>query len=114
MRFIVDECTGPKVAEWLNQNGHNVLSLFDDMPGIADTDILRIANVENRIIITNGKDFGEMIFKNGLNHHGIVLLRLESERFQNKIDVIKNLIENHLQDLLNRFTVVTEKNIRIV
>ena len=29
MRFLVDECTGPAVADWLRQQGHDVLSAYD-------------------------------------------------------------------------------------
>lgn len=28
MRFLVDECTGPKVAAWLRSEGHDVFSLL--------------------------------------------------------------------------------------
>lgn len=28
MRFLVDECTGPKVAAWLRGEGHEVFSVF--------------------------------------------------------------------------------------
>jgi predicted nuclease of predicted toxin-antitoxin system len=33
MRFLVDECTGPGVARWLTQQGHDVFSVFDDARG---------------------------------------------------------------------------------
>ena len=29
MRFLVDECTGPKVAQWLRDQGHEV---FEEEP----------------------------------------------------------------------------------
>jgi len=28
MRFIVDECTGPNVANWISDNGYEVYSVF--------------------------------------------------------------------------------------
>jgi len=30
MRFLVDECTGPKVARWLREQGHEVFSVYDE------------------------------------------------------------------------------------
>lgn len=36
MRFIVDECTGPKVARWLRDQGHEVFSVYEEARGIAD------------------------------------------------------------------------------
>jgi predicted nuclease of predicted toxin-antitoxin system len=36
MRLLVDECTGPKVAEWLHSQGHEIFSVFDEARGIED------------------------------------------------------------------------------
>ncbi len=47
MRFLVDECTGPAVAGWLRDNGHEVYSVFDEARGMADDDIIRKALSEN-------------------------------------------------------------------
>lgn len=49
MRFLVDECTGPKVAEWLRSEGHDVLSVYDEACGIDDGEIVRRAFAEDRI-----------------------------------------------------------------
>jgi uncharacterized protein with PIN domain len=32
MRFLVDECTGPAVAKWLREQGHDVVSVYDESP----------------------------------------------------------------------------------
>ena len=37
MRFLVDECTGPKVAEWLRGQGHEVFSVFEEARGLKMT-----------------------------------------------------------------------------
>jgi predicted nuclease of predicted toxin-antitoxin system len=29
MRFLVDECTGPQVARWLREQGHDVFSVYE-------------------------------------------------------------------------------------
>ena len=70
MRFLVDECTGPKVAEWLRGENHDVFSVFDEARGIDDDAIITKAFDENWILITNDKDFGEMIFRERRSHHG--------------------------------------------
>lgn len=62
MRFIVDECTGPTVAKWLQSEGHETFSVFEKAQGIDDEKILIKAVAESWIVITNDKDFGEMIF----------------------------------------------------
>ena len=46
MHFLVDECTGTAVARWLEEKGHDVFSVYDDAPGIADTEVIRRAHEE--------------------------------------------------------------------
>ena len=41
MRFLVDECTGPSVAEWLRNAGHDVFSVFDEARGIDDDTLIQ-------------------------------------------------------------------------
>jgi len=63
MRFLVDESTGPAVAEWLRQKGHDVFSVYEKARGMADEDIIQKAFSESWILITNDKDFGEKAYR---------------------------------------------------
>ncbi len=62
MRFLVDECTGPAVAEWLSNQKHEVFLVFEEARGMDDDDIILKALEENWILITNDKDFGEKVY----------------------------------------------------
>jgi predicted nuclease of predicted toxin-antitoxin system len=101
MRFLVDECTGPAVAQWLREQNHDVFSVFEQGRGMDDDEVIQKAFVENRILITNDKDFGEKTYRERRPHRGVVLLRLSDERFPNKITVIQRLIENHADRLVS-------------
>ena len=79
-----------------------------------DDAILEKAVVENRILITNDKDFGEMVFRGRKVHKGIILLRLENERTVNKIDLLKRLLEQYADRLAGNFVVASETTVRIV
>ena len=46
MRFLVDECTGSRVATWLAENGHEVFSVYDEARGSTDDEILTKAYME--------------------------------------------------------------------
>lgn len=112
MRFIVDECTGTKVAEWLRTQNHEVFSIYDDARGADDETILQKAFNENWILITNDKDFGEKVYREHFPHHGIVFLRLTDERAKMKIEVLRLLLENYAEKLPDQFVVVTETQVR--
>ncbi|MCL4322087.1 MAG: DUF5615 family PIN-like protein [Deltaproteobacteria bacterium] len=66
MRFIVDECTGHAVSVWLKDQGHEVFSIYDEKRGLDDESIINKANLENYIVITNDKDFGEFVFRKNI------------------------------------------------
>lgn len=112
MRFLVDECTGPAVAQWLRSQNHQVFSVFEEARGMTDSDIVAKAFAENWILITNDKDFGEQIFRNRRQHHGVVFLRLRNELSANKVAAIRRLLESHAERLPDRFVVVTEDQVR--
>ena len=112
MRFLVDECTGPAVARWLREKGYDVFSVYDEDPGKDDQTIAGQALSENRILITNDKDFGEKVFREGQLHHGIILLRLSDERSENKITVLSRLLEQFGDRIKGLYVVVTDHHIR--
>ncbi len=113
MRFLVDECTGPAVARWLRSLGHDVYSVFDDESrGTDDADVIKKAYEEDRILITNDKDFGEIVFREGTLHHGIIFLRLSNERSPNKIERLRVLLEGNADNLQDQYVVVTENKIK--
>ena len=113
LKFLVDECTGPKVAKWLEAEGYEVFSVFDDARGISDLEIIKKAEAEDWIIITNDKDFGELIFRDSRGPVGVILLRLSDERATNKIHCLNTLLTQLDTVGSDQFIVVTEENIRI-
>ncbi|MCC7021027.1 MAG: DUF5615 family PIN-like protein [Ardenticatenales bacterium] len=112
MRFMVDESTGPVVARWLREQGHDAYSVFDDARGLIDDDVIRRAFDERRILITNDKDFGEKIYRERVPHHGVVLLRLGDERVDVKIATLRSLLHDHSERLAEQFVVVAEGRVR--
>jgi len=84
MRFLVDECTGPAVARWLHGRGHEVFSVYEEARGMDDGDIIQLAFIEDWILVTNDKGFGEKVYRERHPHKGVVLLRLDDERASNK------------------------------
>lgn len=112
MRFLVDECTGPAVAMWLRQHNHDVVSIYEQARGSLDDRVIQRAMDEERILITNDKDFGEKVYKDGRSHCGVVLLRLNDERPISKIAVLSYLLDSYGGRLQGSFVVVSEQRVR--
>jgi len=110
---LVDESTGSAVVEYLRSIGHDVLAVAESMPQADDQDILARALSEGRVLVTNDKDFGDLIFRSGQAHHGILLLRLHDERSVNRVRVVKAVVERYADRLVGHFAVATEGGVRI-
>ena len=113
MEFIVDECTGLAVAEHLRKGGHDVVVVAESMSQAEDDAILNKAIHEKRILITNDKDFGELIFRRGFSHHGVLLLRLQDDSADNRVRVVKAVLEQYGDFLKKSFIVASEGQVRI-
>ena len=112
MRFLVDECTGPAVAAWLRSKGHKVFSVFEESRGMDDETIIQKALRESWILITNDKDFGAKVYRDGRLHNGVILLRLSDERPRSKINVLSTLLGAYSDRLQASFIVATEEQVR--
>jgi len=112
MRLLVDECTGSGVAQWLTDQGHDVVSVYDEMRGATDEVVLHRATDEERVLVTNDKDFGEMIYRRGWPHCGVILIRAQDERLSSKTDLIARFLEMDI-DARDRFVVVTPVGVRL-
>ena len=101
------------MARWLRTLGHDVRSVYDENPGLSDDEVLLWAEREARVLITNDKDFGELVFRDERSHAGVILLRIEDERPANKKAVLGKLLLGHGEDILRSFVVVTDGAVRI-
>jgi len=113
MRFIIDECIGPTLAHWLRDEGHDVYSVFEQSRGIRDDEILTIAVKEKRILVTNDKDFGDLVFRGQRTHEGVILLRQSDPRPEAMIHAMRQLLADYAHQIEKAFVVVTDTAVRI-
>ena len=75
MTFLFDQSADFRLIPHLQALGHDVSAISRNYPhGLADEDVLAIARDEQRILIVADRDFGELIFQQGLAHAGRHLL----------------------------------------
>ena len=72
--------------------------------------MLRIAVSNNALLITEDKDFGELVFRFQQNHTGILLLRLGAK---DSVEISVKNISEYYDMLQNKYSVLTEKRLRI-
>jgi predicted nuclease of predicted toxin-antitoxin system len=84
------------------------------MPQADDPVVLGRSVAEHRVLVTNDKDFGELIFRAHQPHVGVLLLRLRDERPPNRVRVVQAVFQRWADRLPNRFTVATEREVRFL
>lgn len=110
MRFLTDRCAGRRLAEWLRDNGHDVVEAQTLGPDPGDRALLERAGAENRVLVTLDKDFGELIYLQRVSHAG--LIRLPDVRVSQRIETVRAVIEDHGKALEER-AVLTVRGGRI-
>ena len=110
MKFLVDRCAGRHLADWLLEQGHDVLEARTLGRDPGDRILLQMAESQNRILVTIDADFGELVYLHDLPHAGVV--RLPDVSFAQWIVLIAEVIHRHRQALEDR-SIVTIRGTRI-
>lgn len=113
MRFLLDVCASSRsLRKLLTDLGHEVLSAIEIDQGAEDTVLLALAHQEERVFITEDKDFGELVFVRRLPHPTII--RFVEMRVEDQVLAMQELLDSHALDLAsNSVIVVTKGRLRI-
>jgi len=114
IKFLADVNIEKPIIDHLLEIGYNILWVTDINCQMDDDDLLKLANKERRILITNDRDFGEFVFRQGRVSEGVILIRLKGHNVKEKIHLLKKLVLMHKSKLKGHFTVLTKKKIRII
>jgi predicted nuclease of predicted toxin-antitoxin system len=112
LKFLADECCDTGLVISLRKDGHDVLYVTEKKAGAIDDDILSDAYEEKRILITEDKDFGELVYRLKKPTYGIVLVRIDVSEKHTKWLRLKKLIDNYSTRLKGHFTVVDTQKFR--
>lgn len=113
MRFLLDESADTRLADYLTELGHDATTVaHHHTASLGDSEVLAIAHGEGRILITNDRDFGELVFRRQEPHSGVILFRLRTTRLAAKIDRLHYVLSRYA-DRLNEFIVVTDRRVRV-
>ena len=113
MKFLADECCDASLVASLRGDGHDVLYQLEENAGAEDKDVLERAYKEERILLSEDKDFGELVFRLRKRTVGIVLLRIDVKERGLKWPRLKKLIDEHGAQLAGHFVVVDRDKSRI-
>jgi predicted nuclease of predicted toxin-antitoxin system len=113
VNFVADECCDALLVAGLRSDGHDVLYVKEIAPGTDDDRVLRLAAGQQRILLTEDKDFGELVVRLKLPAYGIILIRMSPADSNAKLTRLRQLVRHHGQRLPNSFVVLDEKKARV-
>ncbi|MBI5331471.1 MAG: DUF5615 family PIN-like protein [Betaproteobacteria bacterium] len=113
MKLVVDESVDAGIVRALRLEGHEVLFVDEIAPGSPDVRVLAMAADHAAPLVTADKDFGELVFRQGKAHFGVLLLRLYGLREAEKAELVVSAMRSHGAEFPGAFSVLTPETLRI-
>jgi predicted nuclease of predicted toxin-antitoxin system len=113
VNLFADESVDWPIVERLRQDSHDVIYVAELAPSITDDEVLRDANGRSAVLVTADKDFGELVFRQGAVHSGVVLLRLAGLTNATKGEIVAEVCRFRGAELIGSFAVISPGQVRI-
>ena len=114
LKFIADMNVEKAVVDFLRDEGYDVKWIPDFDHTMLDESLLKLANKERRILVTNDKDFGELTFRQRKLSIGVILIRVKGQKTGDKVKLLKKALKDHADRLSNHFVVLTRTKFRFM
>jgi predicted nuclease of predicted toxin-antitoxin system len=113
MNLLADEsCAGP-VIRALREAGHDVIAIAEVAKGSTDEHVLELALNEKRVLITEDRDFGELVSARGRPSAGVILVRFHGRSHHAKRATVVEAVAKLSSRVRDAFTVVEPGRVRI-
>lgn len=113
MKLLADECCDAGLVDALRHDGYDIVHVVDSMRGASDTEVLDRANREDRILLTEDKDFGELVYRFRRSVPGIILLRFDPKDKPLKYPRLRTVLERGIEELQGSLVVIDSEKARI-
>ena len=97
MRFMVDECLFRQIVERLRDRGHDVVWAKQECPGLDDEALWARATAEQRLIVSEDRDFGELTVKDRKPAIGVVIVA--AGEFDSSLDKIAERVAQTIDEV---------------
>ncbi len=112
MRFIADEHISRHLIEGLRADGHDVARAARDYSGFSDEQIAEIAQLENRVVLTEDSDYGELAVRHGVPIPGVILIALPGMTSPEIAKHVRQYVRDSPDDILGALVVIEHMNVR--
>ncbi|MBX9946001.1 MAG: DUF5615 family PIN-like protein [Reyranella sp.] len=113
MRFLADENVARPIVEGLRAAGLDVESIGETKAGASDSQVVEAARQGGRVLVTEDRDFGEMIVRQKLDLRGVILLELARLSNAAAAARVREIVEAHMGKLDGNLLVVEPARVRL-
>jgi predicted nuclease of predicted toxin-antitoxin system len=113
MRFLADESCDFSVVRALRAAGFDVSAIAEAAPRTIDKKVIETALREIRVLVTEDKDFGQLVFAASHASNGVILIRVPAEARPDLPSKVLSCVEWLGEGLLGAFVVIQPHRIRI-
>jgi predicted nuclease of predicted toxin-antitoxin system len=113
MRFLADECCDFAAVRSPRADGHDVLAVNEFQHRSIDQEVLELALAEDRILLTEDKDFGWLVFAGRRDSPGVILIRFPASARGLLGAAVAKLVREHASQLAGAFVVLRPGAARI-
>lgn len=113
MLFLADENCDFAVVRALRADGHDVVSIAEIAPRMDDREVIALASREDRILLTEDKDFGQIVYAGLHESSGVILIRFPQNARWALPGVIREAVQKLGDRLRGAFVVLKPNQIRI-
>jgi len=114
MRFLADESCDFAVVRALRNASHDVATVRDLAPGAPDEEVVRITQAQERILLTEDRDFGRLVFASTAKSPGILYLRFPASARHAMVKTVLSLVDRKDFSFDRHFVVVQPGRIRVM
>ena len=111
--ILADEGVNHRIISNLREKGQNVISVAERLPGATDSAVLEFAVKNSLLLLTEDRDFGELVFAYRHESTGVIYIRYSQNEEQEVTNALLKVLRKYSADLRRTFTVVTSRKIRI-
>ncbi len=112
MRWLADECVDASLVQWLRSAGQDVVYMAEIAPAAGDTEVMQRAQQDGRLLLTEDKDFGDLVFRRGAAVPGLLLLRIAPEMASLKRERLEAAVQRFGDNLFGRYMIIEEARFR--
>ena len=113
MKWLADACVDARLVEALQKAECDIRQSASQELALPDEDVLKIAYKEDRILLTDDKDFGEWIVRRKSPVHGLVFVRIESVEIELKIVRVVSLYKLLGDSLRGKILIIGPERYRL-